>query len=128
MAIPTPSSSLSISAPPPPPLPPPRRISDLENGYDTGWDHANSSNNDNMNNSSTSSSKLPSIKPGSSLLGNNNNQQAGSSDQSDLLDEPSDPKQSDAKGVDPPSPGPSSVDEGRPRSSLSISTNFSGIM
>ncbi|KAL4763256.1 putative C2H2 finger domain protein [Aspergillus foveolatus] len=46
----------------PPPLPPPPRISDLENGYDAGWIHANSR-------LSQGSTKLAPINPNSSLLG-----------------------------------------------------------
>ncbi|KAL4755236.1 hypothetical protein BDW72DRAFT_200252 [Aspergillus terricola var. indicus] len=46
----------------PPPLPPPPRISDLENGYDAGWIHANSR-------FSQGSTKLAPINPNSSLLG-----------------------------------------------------------
>lgn len=46
----------------PPPLPPPRRISDLDQGHDAGWLHANSV-------SLSNSTKLPPISPTSSLLG-----------------------------------------------------------
>ncbi|PYI22078.1 hypothetical protein BO86DRAFT_233226 [Aspergillus japonicus CBS 114.51] len=43
----------------PPPLPPPPRISDLEDGYDAGWLHANS----------RGTTKLAPINPSSSLFG-----------------------------------------------------------
>ncbi|KAL4809040.1 hypothetical protein BDV18DRAFT_93626 [Aspergillus unguis] len=46
----------------PPPLPPPPRISDLENGYDAGWIHANSR-------LAPGSTKLAPINPNSSLFG-----------------------------------------------------------
>ncbi|KAL4984757.1 hypothetical protein BDW68DRAFT_10427 [Aspergillus falconensis] len=46
----------------PPPLPPPPRISDLENGYDAGWIHANSR-------LPLGSTKLAPINPNSSLFG-----------------------------------------------------------
>ncbi|KAL4927187.1 putative C2H2 finger domain protein [Aspergillus undulatus] len=46
----------------PPPLPPPPRISDLENGYDAGWIHANSR-------LPPGSMKLAPINPNSSLFG-----------------------------------------------------------
>ncbi|KAL2809973.1 hypothetical protein BJX63DRAFT_332836 [Aspergillus granulosus] len=46
----------------PPPLPPPPRISDLENGYDAGWIHANSR-------LQPGSMKLAPINPNSSLFG-----------------------------------------------------------
>ncbi|KAL2833392.1 hypothetical protein BDW59DRAFT_78975 [Aspergillus cavernicola] len=46
----------------PPPLPPPSRISDLENGYDAGWIHANSR-------LPPGSMKLAPINPNSSLFG-----------------------------------------------------------
>ena len=46
----------------PPPLPPPPRISDLENGYDAGWIHANSR-------PPPGSTKLAPINPNSSLFG-----------------------------------------------------------
>ncbi|KAL4956564.1 hypothetical protein BDW69DRAFT_79212 [Aspergillus filifer] len=46
----------------PPPLPPPPRISDLENGYDAGWIHANSR-------PPPGSTKLAPINPDSSLFG-----------------------------------------------------------
>ncbi|KAL2867908.1 putative C2H2 finger domain protein [Aspergillus lucknowensis] len=46
----------------PPPLPPPPRISDLENGYDAGWIHANSR-------LQPGSTKLAPINPNSSLFG-----------------------------------------------------------
>ncbi|KAL6234185.1 hypothetical protein BDW75DRAFT_171548 [Aspergillus navahoensis] len=46
----------------PPPLPPPPRISDLENGYDAGWIHANSR-------LPPASTKLAPINPSSSLFG-----------------------------------------------------------
>ncbi|RDW57127.1 putative C2H2 finger domain protein [Aspergillus mulundensis] len=46
----------------PPPLPPPPRISDLENGYDAGWIHANAR-------PPPGSTKLAPINPNSSLFG-----------------------------------------------------------
>ncbi|KAL4921230.1 hypothetical protein BDW62DRAFT_141984 [Aspergillus aurantiobrunneus] len=46
----------------PPPLPPPSHISDLENGYDAGWIHANSR-------LPPGSTKLAPINPNSSLFG-----------------------------------------------------------
>ncbi|KAL5342556.1 hypothetical protein BJX70DRAFT_293812 [Aspergillus crustosus] len=46
----------------PPPLPPPPRISDLENGYDAGWIHANAR-------LPQGSTKLAPINPNSSLFG-----------------------------------------------------------
>ncbi|THC99834.1 hypothetical protein EYZ11_000646 [Aspergillus tanneri] len=46
----------------PPPLPPPPRISDLENGYDAGWLHANPRN-------LPGAAKLAPISPSSSLFG-----------------------------------------------------------
>ncbi|KAI9930866.1 hypothetical protein MW887_010517 [Aspergillus wentii] len=46
----------------PPPLPPPSRITDLEDGHDAGWLHANPR-------GSASSTKLAPINPSSSLFG-----------------------------------------------------------
>lgn len=60
--IPMPIPSKSPVGFAPPPLPPPTRISDLENGHDVGWIHANS-------NSPFFASKLAPINPTSSLFG-----------------------------------------------------------
>ncbi|KAJ5176293.1 uncharacterized protein N7482_002170 [Penicillium canariense] len=56
--LPIPSRAAMHTAPPP--LPPPPRIRDLENGYDAGWLHANSS---------RSTTALPPVNPNSSLFG-----------------------------------------------------------
>ncbi|KAH8428753.1 putative C2H2 finger domain protein [Aspergillus melleus] len=58
--MPIPTSSIATFAPPP--LPPPPRISDLENGYDAGWLHANPK-------SPVGTTKLAPISPSSSLFG-----------------------------------------------------------
>ncbi|KAL3468306.1 hypothetical protein BJX64DRAFT_1876 [Aspergillus heterothallicus] len=59
---PMPIRSNSMNNFAPPPLPPPPRISDLENGYDAGWIHANSR-------LQPGSTKLAPINPNSSLFG-----------------------------------------------------------
>lgn len=109
MAVP----SKQIPGSAPPPLPPPTRITDLENGHDTGWFHANS-------NARLANTKLPPINPSSSLVGGH------------YRPEPVD--QPDPMVIDEPEPRPN-----RPSFSgntdarikiepplLSVSTNFSG--
>lgn len=105
IAIPTKQTSSLGSVPPP--LPPPRFINDLENGYDAGWVHANIIN-------SQPPTKLPRIDPGSSLL--------GGQDHADPIESSS--PDNHARVDQPPSSPYFSVDEGRPRSSLSVSTNL----
>ncbi|KAF9887872.1 hypothetical protein FE257_009532 [Aspergillus nanangensis] len=58
---PMPISNASITTFAPPPLPPPSHITDLENGYDAGWLHANPK--------GPYGAKLAPINPGSSLFG-----------------------------------------------------------
>ncbi|KKK21535.1 hypothetical protein ARAM_006864 [Aspergillus rambellii] len=60
---PVPIRTNSMTTFAPPPLPPPPRISDLENGYDAGFLHANSR-------LPPGSAKLAPINPDSSLFGN----------------------------------------------------------
>ncbi|KAI2936753.1 hypothetical protein CBS147321_8324 [Aspergillus niger] len=69
--MPIPTNSMSNLAPPP--LPPPPRISDLEDGYDAGWLHANV----------RGPHKLAPINPNSSLLGGHRRPEA--SPQSDRM-------------------------------------------
>lgn len=54
----------------PPPLPPPSHITDLENGYDAGWIHANSR-------LPPGSIKLAPINPNSSLFGDHRRPEYG---------------------------------------------------
>lgn len=58
--MPIPSKDTTAFAPPP--LPPPSRITDLENGHDAGWLHANSQ-------GPMAGSRLAPINPSSSLVG-----------------------------------------------------------
>lgn len=105
----------------PPPLPPPSRISDLDNGHDTAWLHANS----NPNLPVSSAYRLPPVSPCSSLSGT----QCLSEPDPMNLDEPAPafprsgrPYSRSFDGhirVEPPTP------VNRPlRNSLSVSTNF----